>query len=140
MKRGTLVTLDLSGGVGAEKQGCRPAVVVNEFKPTVLAVPITRAEVSTPDSSLSRQRYIAWDNEGLTRTCEQAISVDPSRIMPREGAGALGPSEIAGIVKALDVAAGLAPTRPEGCPHLRDSRRARVRVRQRRTDDSRPSQ
>lgn len=111
MRRGELVTLDVTGGVGGEKQGSRPAVVVNDFGPAVLAVPITDARKRQLPTHFVLPRASA---PGITKdslaTCEHAISVDPSRILHREGAGALGPSEVTGVVRALDVAVALAPT------------------------------
>lgn len=122
MDRGTVVTLSVGNAVGGEKRGSHPAVVISDFGRCLLVVPMTDADKSRlPTHYLLRDFASGTQTKDALVTCEHAISVDPSRIEQREGAAVIGPSEVAGIVKALDIAVGLAatPTKPPAQPQHR---------------------
>jgi mRNA-degrading endonuclease toxin of MazEF toxin-antitoxin module len=122
MDRGAVVTLNVDHAVGGEKRGSHPAVVVSDFGPCVLVVPMTDANKSRlPTHHLVRNFASGTQTKDALVTCEHAMSVDPSRLEQREGAAGLAPSEVAGIVKAFEIAVGLAatPTKPPAQPQHR---------------------
>jgi mRNA-degrading endonuclease toxin of MazEF toxin-antitoxin module len=111
MDRGTVVTLNVNKAVGGEKRGSHPAVVVSDFGPCVLVVPVTEANKSRlPTHHFLRNFASGTQIKDALVTCEHAMSVDPSRLEQREGAAALGPPQVPGIVKVLEIAVGIAPT------------------------------
>lgn len=122
MDRGTVVTLNVANAVGGEKWGSHPAVVVSDFGRCVLVVPMTDANKSRLPT---HHRVPGYSSGTQTKdalvTCEHAIAVDPSRIEQREGAAPVGPSDVAGILKAMGIAVGLSatPRRPPAQPQHR---------------------
>jgi mRNA-degrading endonuclease toxin of MazEF toxin-antitoxin module len=121
MQPGEVVTADLTGGVGAEKDKLRPVVVVRVHGPTTLVVAVTDARKKRLPTHASLGRYGSGTTvkEALA-TCEHAWSLDGSRLAERAGAQPLTAAQLAAVGNCLRIAFGLTPPRPTpGIPKYR---------------------
>lgn len=110
MNPGDVVTLTVGNAVGGEKRGSHPAVVVRNFGPAVLVVPLTDAGKSRlPTHHLIPSFSSGTQTKDALATCEHAISVHPSRLSARPGAAPVSQADLQGIRSALRVAVALAP-------------------------------
>ena len=113
MTPGTVVTVRLSGGVGAEKDKIRPALVVHDAGPTVLILAITDAQKRRIPTHALIQGYTSGTQvKDALVTCEHAWFLDPSRIEPRSGARDLTEDELGLVGRCLRIALGLRASRP----------------------------
>ncbi len=110
MTRGEIYLVDLSGEVGAEQGGIRPAVIIqndkgNQYSPTTMICPMTsRMKKNIPTHVLLTQ------SDGVSKTsiclCEQLRTIDKSRIIKKLGE-VKSRAAIEEINKKVAIAAGL---------------------------------
>ena len=111
-RRGEIWDVNWSPGRGAEQQGTRPALIIqNDRGNASSAYPLTIvASMSRTERELSLHVRIAPNDEnGLTdRTdvkCEQVMTVEKSRLLRRRGA--ITPEELAKVDLALKLSLNL---------------------------------
>ena len=88
--RGEIYLIDLSGSMGSEQNGVRPAVVVqnevgNQFSPTTIVVPLTsRSKQATPTHISLTPEDCGIVKESIV-LCEQVRTVDKARLKRKLG-------------------------------------------------------
>ena len=111
MTRGEIYLVDLTGEVGAEQGGIRPAVIVqndvgNKHSPTTMVCPMT----SSSKKYLMPTHVELTLADGVARRsiclCEQIRTIDKSRIIKKLGE-IKSPDVIAKLNNCVAIAAGL---------------------------------
>ena len=113
-RRGEIWDVDWSPGRGAEQQGTRPALVIqNDRGNTSHSYPLTVvASMSRTERELPLHVRIApTEQNGLTDytdvKCEQVMTIEKSRLMRRRGS--ITPEELSHVDHALKLSLSLLP-------------------------------